>query len=396
MHMRFVFLTLGYHPDKPGGAYRYVAEVAGKLVRAGAEVYAVYPGEAPRDEDEDREGVKLRRFADAKGFFAANWIVENARAEARVREIAADPKPTLWVVTHAFFGRCSARLGKPYVSLFTGPWAQEYLFSRAGRQAGLFARLLQQVVAIGMRRVERRTLQRSARVLTISDYYVSQLPSWHPGFSRPVRMISGGVDLERFSPPAERHALRTRWGLASNEKLLLSVRRLDPRMGLAMLVRAFRSVPDHADARLWIAGMGSQKEALAALIRETRQEHRIKLLGFVPEEDLAGLYGAADCTIAPSLALEGFGLVLVESLACGTPVLGADSGAISEILKPLDPSLLFPSGSEAQLGSLLAELLQNPLKLPGRERCREYCARHFSWDRPARGFQTAFNELVLA
>ncbi len=392
--MRFVFLTLGYHPDKPGGAYRYVAEVCERLAQWGAEVYAIYPGESRHSEDEERAGVRLRRFPDAQGFFATNWITENRLASQRIREITSHSKKALFVVSHAFFGRCAASLGRHYVSLFTGPWGQEFLFSRGCGKGRFFKRALEKLIAHRMTLVEGRTLQQSARILTISDYYVRELPRWHPRVTRPVRMISGGVNLTRFCPLSDRQAVRAKWGLCPRDFLLLSVRRLDPRMGLAMLVRAFRHVRANAGARLWIAGKGSQHDELARLIHETHQQERIKLLGFVPEEQLAELYGAADCTIAPSLALEGFGLVLVESLACGTPALGADSGAISEVLKPLDPALLFPSGSESELASVLADRLTNPQKLPRREACRMYSVLHFSWDRPVQGFQTAFEEIA--
>lgn len=392
--MRFVFLTLGYHPDKPGGAYRYVAEVAERLAQSGAEVYAIYPGESRRCEDEERVGVNLRRFPDAHGFFAANWFSENRLAGKRVREITNRPQKTLFVVCHAFFGRSAASLGSRYASLFTGPWGQEFLFSRGGGTDRTFKRALEKLIAHRMAFVERRTLQQSAIILTISNYYVHELPRWHAPIVPPVRMISGGVNLQRFCPPSNRQAVRAKWGLSPRDFLLLSVRRLDPRMGLAMLVRAFRQVPDKTGAQLWIAGTGSQHDALVRLIHETQQQERIRLLGFVPENQLTELYGVADCTIAPSLALEGFGLVLVESLACGTPALGADSGAISEVLKPLDPALLFLSNSEAELASVLIDRLSNRLKLPSRESCRRYSELHFSWDRPVRGFQTAFEEVA--
>ncbi|MBI4325566.1 MAG: glycosyltransferase, partial [Chloroflexi bacterium] len=75
-------------------------------------------------------------------------------------------------------------------------------------------------------------------------------------------------------------------------------------------------------------------------------------------------------------------LATVESLACGTPVLGSRAGATPEILEPLSGDLLFEPGSAAALASKLKEVLSNPQRLPSRERCREYALKSFSWERP--------------
>jgi glycosyltransferase involved in cell wall biosynthesis len=167
-------------------------------------------------------------------------------------------------------------------------------------------------------------------------------------------------------------------------------------MGLASLIEAFaQASARHPNARLWLAGRGPQQAELQSLIESRRLSDRVRLLGFVPESDLASLYGAADVTLMPSLDLEGFGLATVESLACGTPVLASDAGANPELVGPLDVSLVYPTNDPSSLAKRLANLLDGSLPLPPRERCAAYARSSFPWDRPVLAFEEAFGRHAL-
>ena len=153
-------------------------------------------------------------------------------------------------------------------------------------------------------------------------------------------------------------------------------------MGLSTLIESFSNVRLHfPDARLWIAGSGPLKEALIRQIDLAQPAGHVKLIGYVPEEALPDYYGAADCTVMPSLDLEGFGLATAESLACGTPVIGSTAGATPELISGLGEHLLFAMGVDALIERFRA-ILSDPTLLPARSRCRQYAVRRFSWDVP--------------
>jgi glycosyltransferase involved in cell wall biosynthesis len=388
--MRFVFLTLGYHPDLDGGGYRYATEVAERLAALGHEVHAVYPN--PRNalpSSEFRNGVQLHRVTDGTGSFFANWRSENAEARRVLDRLLAPGSPRTLLATHQAYFESAAR-GRATVFMYQGAWGLEYAFSQQAKPRGFLRRLMDPWITRQLHRTEGRALAAAPEIFVASEYTRRRLPTWHPKVSAPVRVVSGGANFTQFSPPDDRAAIRARWNLSPAEFLFLTVRRLDPRMGLRSLIEAFaKASKAHPGARLWLAGRGPQKDELQALIGQLGLADKARLLGFVPEADLASLYGAADVTLMPSLDLEGFGLATVESLACGTPVLASDAGANPELVGPLDCSLVYPTGDADRLAERLEAVLGGRLPLPPRVRCSNYARAEFRWDRPVKAFMEA-------
>jgi len=237
-----------------------------------------------------------------------------------------------------------------------------------------------------LRYVESACLARASRIHVLSEYsagLVRQLYGIDPG--RIVR-IPGGVDLARFHPAADRREVRCGLDLPGDRPILLTVRNLEARMGLDLLLRtAALLVPRMPGLLLLIGGEGGLRPSLEKLASTLGLVDHVRFLGFIPEDDLAKYYQAADLFLLPTTDLEGFGLVTVEALACGTPVVGTRVGATPEILEPLDPSLLFeapvPAMMAAQLGALLDRMADDPDAAASlRESCVRHAWRHYSWE----------------
>ena len=390
--MRFVFLTLGFHPDLDGGGYRYATEIAERLAARRHEVHVVFPN--PRNQlaaQETRRRVQLHRVPDGTGAFFANWQKENAAARETLARLLAPGTARTLVATHQAYFERAAR-GWPTVFMYQGAWALEYRFSQQARSRGHLRRLLDPWIARQLHRTEAHALAAAPQIFVASEYTRQRLPIWHPGVHSPVTVVSGGANFSQFQPPADRAETRRRWGLAPATFLFLTVRRLDPRMGLPGLLEAFaHAAANHPTAHLWMAGRGPQHDALQTDIHRLGLDGRVRLLGFVPEEDLPGLYGAADCTLMPSLDLEGFGLTTVESLACGTPVLASDAGANPELVGPLEPALVYPAADPLALEERLGKILGGGLRLPSGERCASYAREAFPWERPVEAFERAWD-----
>jgi glycogen synthase len=133
------------------------------------------------------------------------------------------------------------------------------------------------------------------------------------------------------------------------------------------------------EALLLIAGRGPLGDELTDRIAARRLEDHVRLLGFVAEEELPSLYHACDLSVVPSVALEGFGLPTIESLAAGTPVLVTPIGGLPETVVELDPALILPDSSSRSLADAMIRALRDLGKLPSSETCARYVREHFDW-----------------
>jgi glycosyltransferase involved in cell wall biosynthesis len=243
---------------------------------------------------------------------------------------------------------------------------------RSPAGAGLVAALLAPL--------ERRALRVATGIVVLSEFSRSVLRQAHPGVSAPVTTIPGGVDLERFRPAADRAAVRARLGFGRST-LILTVRDLQPRMGLDTLLHAVAGLRSGLDLTCVIGGSGALRPALEDLARRLALDGIVRFTGHIPEEALPQHYQAADLFVLPTRALEGFGLVTVEALACGTPVVATPAGATPEILRPLDERLLAADSSAPALGAALRCALPLAADESFRRRCRAHAEAHYSWDR---------------
>lgn len=274
----------------------------------------------------------------------------------------------------------------PRIRTFHGPWDEEGwvedLAHQPGRRGYLKALTRKRV----RRQIEKASLHSSGHVLTLSDAFRTQVIE---GFGVPasrVQKIVGGTDIERFVPVDNRASLRQSLNLPTGRRLFFSVRRLVPRMGLDNLIEAMPAVTaHHPDVLLVIGGDGPEKTRLERLVGERGLQDHVRMVGFIPDAQLPSYFQAADLFVLPTVALEGFGLVTTEALACGVPVLGTNIGATPEILCPLEPRLIVPGTTAAALSAALRRFLEENWKsalVP--ERLHEYVCRNYTWDRHVR------------
>lgn len=175
--------------------------------------------------------------------------------------------------------------------------------------------------------------QDAQRVIAISDHAKSELIERYRFDRERVEMIPHGVNTDRFYPREERPP-----AVNPDQVTLLYVGRIGPRKGIDLALQAL-SRADATDVELLIAGTGRHEQHLRELAAELGVTDRVKFLGYVPDEELPSLYSSADVFVLPSL-YEGFGLVLLEAMACGTPVIGTNVGGIPTVIDDGETGLL--------------------------------------------------------
>ncbi len=264
--------------------------------------------------------------------------------------------------------------------------AHEEYRTRTAGATSLWSQMRQQVNVWARRGIERLVMKRCHRIVVLSEFMRQRVMATHGIAPERIVSIPGAAEASLFRPVADRAVMRRRLGLPEDRTILFTVRNLVPRMGLEMLLEAFASL-ERAGQRclLVIGGEGPLRTRLEAGIRERQLEQVVRLAGFIPEEQLVAYYQAADLVLMPTAQLEGFGLVTVEALACGTPVVGTSVGAIPEVLSQIDPILISSGSDSCSFADALGRVLSRIEEPVERERLsrkgRSLVESRYNWVR---------------
>ncbi len=227
-----------------------------------------------------------------------------------------------------------------------------------------------------------RVRGRLDRLVAVSDEARSLASRYFPG---DYEIIPNGVDLTRFSPES---AAPSRF--PDSGPVVLFVGRNEPRKGIGVLLGALpelaRSVPG---VRLVVAGAGFDEEKLLRRLPGHLRD-RVFVAGRVPNEELPGYYAAADVFCAPALGGESFGVVLLESLACGTPVVASDIPGYRAVVERTGGGDTFPAGDEAGLASALQKMLSDGERREALARRGLEGVREFSWEKLAPRLESVY------
>jgi teichuronic acid biosynthesis glycosyltransferase TuaC len=232
------------------------------------------------------------------------------------------------------------------------------------------------------RRMIRYAAREAAGVITVSRALKERLVALGVAASH-VRVLRNGVDLETFHP-GERSPVRARLGLKGCT--LLSIGNLIESKGHHLAIKALLAFPE---AFLMIAGEGPERPALSRLVRRLGLADRVRFLGRVPHEQLPDIYTAADALVLAS-SREGWPNVLLEAMACGTPVVASAIGGIPEVVTAAEAGVLIQERDENGVAKALGQLFQ---QLPERTATRRY-AEKFGWDETTEGQIKLFSEIL--
>lgn len=148
-----------------------------------------------------------------------------------------------------------------------------------------------------------------------------------------VEVIPNAIDLEKYDVGVDRWGVRRRFGVGDHEKMVLYVGRLVPQKGIEYLIRAIPRISwRFPEAKFVIVGEGWMRGHLEWLADQSGQRWRINFTGFVSEEDLVALTKSADVMVVPSV-YEPFGIVALEGMAAGVPVVASQVGGLAEVVE---------------------------------------------------------------
>ena len=357
-------LGMGWFGEKAGGLNRVYAHLLDELSRDGVELHGLVAGSP--DVARASRGL-AQSFAPEDAPLLARMRALRAAASAWLRE-----RPDALIASHfalnAFPVLSQARR-HPLVVHFQGPWGEE---SRVEGEGTL--------TVLAKEMVERAVYRRASQAIVLSAAFRDLLVRRYGVPEQRIHVIPGGVDVDRFAIARSRDECRRALGWPEGRPIVLCVRRLVRRVGVDALVDAAAELRKRVpEVLVLIAGRGPLREGLEARIVARGLANHVRLLGFVADNALPAAYRAADLTVVPTAALEGFGLVTVESLAAGTPCIVTPVGGLTDVVAPFAPQLVTRSSAATDVADTLARALRGELALPSAAQCASYARAGFDW-----------------
>jgi len=324
-----MMLTWEFPPRIIGGISPHVYYLSKSLVRNGAKVYVVTCDFPNALQHETVEGVEIFRIDSYKNPSPdfATWVYlmnVNMQKEAAALIERLDGKVDVihahdWLVA-------TAGIGLKHV--FRKPLIATMHSTEIGRRNGIhfdYEKMIHET--------EAWLTYEAWKVICCSDYMVSHV-QWAFGLPGDKQvMIPNGVNTSTYTDAKNEDigSFRSRFALPE-EKIVLFVGRLVYEKGIQLLVNAVPKVLGKVNAKFVIVGNGYMKEQLSGLVKSLGLTHKVLFTGFVDDETLRKLQKCADVSVVPSL-FEPFGIVALEAMAAKSPVVVADTGGLSEIVK---------------------------------------------------------------
>jgi len=235
-------------------------------------------------------------------------------------------------------------------------------------------------------RLQWRSLQRFDAHIAISHAAAASATVLYGGR---YQIVPVGVDVERFRPPLDD-------GCQDKPFTIAYVGRLEQRKGVAYLLRAFaRLQRQRPDTRLMIGGDGPERQALEQLAMELRLRN-VHFGGYVPAADLPAFLHRAHVLCAPATHAESFGIVLLEAMAAGLPIVAAANAGYAEVLAAHPGNLLVPPGDDRRLAAALAVFAAAPDYRCELAQSNADGARRYSWETVGAEIEAVYRRAIAS
>jgi glycosyltransferase involved in cell wall biosynthesis len=355
--MKVVILSWEYPPRIIGGLGTHVHQLAVNLARLGVNVHVITKDAPGASDFESSEGVQIHRVPlYPPEIPQEDWVSWTLQFNVALLEKAI---PLInerigkvhvlhahdWLVAHA-----AIALKHAYrIPLVATIHATEY-----GRHQGNLPGPMQKLI----HQIEWWLTFESVRTICCSNYMQDEVIRIFELPEDKVSVIPNGIEYDLFRTDAKSEQLRRQF-IEPDSRMVFFVGRLVYEKGVQTVIEAMPKVLEEVpDLRFLVAGTGPHTRALQVMIDELGLADKIKLLGFVDADVLVKFYKCADLTVVPSL-YEPFGMVVLEAMVAGCPVIVADTGGLKEIVVHEETGLCFKPGNPESLAQAMIRVLKN-------------------------------------
>lgn len=403
--MKLLIVSQSWYPDSFSGSAHVAAEQARRLATRGHEITVFTEWWDSLYSPEERQGnIRIIRYADPNALKRyGSSVCDLQFLPTRVEALMAQEKFDAAIIHHAYPGQGFfwARPKIPSMYVFHASTARETEVEgmrRKFRGPMLLFKVPIKLAFIAITgRVEKYVLSRVSKIAVFSEYSRGILEGSYPEALSKVTRIGIGIDTKLFQPARSRAVVKKRLGFGVDDEILITVRRLTPRMGIAELFKAMSLVlAKHPNARLLVIGEGPLQEQLSAAAQASELRGRVQVIGRVPLDELPQYYQSADCFVLPTEAFEGLGMATLEALSSGLPVVGTPAGATPEILGKLDSKLITKSTKADDLAHGINSFLDrsDEDKKQISLSARDLVMREYSWDRAIDELEKVVNSIL--
>ena len=373
--MRIMMLTWEYPPKIVGGISRVVHGIARELGKNGNEVHVATFNEAGMKEFEKDGNVYVSRV-NACGINANNFVdwalqMNFSLVERCIRLFVETGRFDIihahdWLVAFA---------AKTLKNAFKTPLISTIHATESGRNWGIHNDTQKYI-----NDVEWMLTYESWKVIVNSLYMKNEVKNLFGLPEDKIYVIPNGVNKNRFNGCERDYGFRRKYA-ADNEKLIFFVGRLVNEKGAQVLVDAVPKVLHHfRDAKFVIAGKGPQLDYLRGKAAVMDISHKVYFTGYISDEDLGKFFKCADIAVFPSL-YEPFGIVALEGMAAGIPVVASDTGGMGEVVCHEVDGMKCYTGNANSLADCILELLFNPGKAEEmKKRALDKVDKIYNWE----------------
>lgn len=224
-------------------------------------------------------------------------------------------------------------------------------------------------------------------ILTSADFGRAStilLPLHQAGRPRIVE-IPNGVDIERFNPKVDAQKIRKEHCLDDGHVVVLFAGAMDPahhlKGGVAELLHAIADMREQRVIGMFVGG-GTMLETYKALAQSLALTEQVRFVGWVTHENMAQYYAAADIVVQPSVLMEAFGMVAIEAMACGRPVIVSNLPGVRSVVRDGEDGLLVRPGDVTDLVQKMHTLVDDPaLRRTMGEKGRAKVEHRYTWEK---------------
>ena len=347
-------LTWEYPPRVVGGIARVVHDLSHRLIKDGHEVTVVTYKEGNVQDFEDDKGVKVYRvnnyMINPNNFI--DWIMQlNFNLISKATELINKEGPFDVIHAHDWLVAYAAKTLK---DSFKIPVVSTIHATESGRNSGIHDEVQRYI-----NDTEWMLTYESTEVIVNSNFMKSELQRLFGLPYEKINVIPNGVNLNLYNGVERDYNFRRQYA-ADNEKIILYVGRLVYEKGIQNLIAAIPKVlNNYHDSKLIIAGKGGMIDELRDEVRRLNIENKVYFTGYLNLTQVTKMYKCADVAVFPS-TYEPFGVVALEGMLSGTPVVVSDVGGLNEIVEHRVNGMKSYAGNPNSIADSILELLFNP------------------------------------